>query len=368
MTALARLALVALALSALTGCVGLEGEYQARHVGEFLWLYTARDDEATARLVEQASDAGDAKAMVERAGQLRNTATHDIAEGIRLKQEAARLDRAAADKGDPEAEVNVGVLCLKKARSWRRFADECSDDAEAVRWFQRAMAQGNARALAYVGFMTEFGRGGLDKNPDQGIHPGIWRYDYAEADIFRRGTERGDAGGEVNLGFLYEHGWAGLPTREAEAARLYRLAADQGNAVGRTNLGVFYAIGRGAKQSDSEAVRLWSLAAQQDFAPAQLYFAAFFLAGRGKLASDDPAALAALRSVVARALRPNRCEHGWAVLGLASLYENGAAGLHRDLDEAIRLTTRLSVGYGDGGCNNEEEKAKLLTLNAKKHS
>jgi TPR repeat protein len=46
--------------------------------------------------------------------------------------------------------------------------------------------------------------------------------------LYRLAADQGNAGGQCNLGFMYEAGLGGLPKDDREAVRLYRLAADQG--------------------------------------------------------------------------------------------------------------------------------------------
>ena len=84
-----------------------------------------------------------------------------------------------------------------------------------------------ARSLI-SGPSTHQGRGGLPKDEREA------------ARLYKLAADQGNAGRQVNLGFLYAQGLGGLPKDEHEAARLYKLAADQGNALGQANLGNFY--------------------------------------------------------------------------------------------------------------------------------
>jgi TPR repeat protein len=53
--------------------------------------------------------------------------------------------------------------------------------------------------------------------------------------LYRLAADQGHAGGQYNLGDMYEHA-KGVAKDMAEAARLYRLAADQGNADARSRV------------------------------------------------------------------------------------------------------------------------------------
>jgi TPR repeat protein len=182
------------ALVVLAGCgLRLQDEYGPRdRVGGVL-MATRPDLDAEDRLLAQAASVGDPRALVEQASRLRAgrpwwpenegpPAASPEEEAARVREsgrrhaeaevEAARLDRAAAERGDPVAMVNAGVLCLANKGPMRYLGAEkvdvgaCNDEAEAVRWFRLAMEKGSARGMAYYGYMTELGRGGLKRDPE----------------------------------------------------------------------------------------------------------------------------------------------------------------------------------------------------------
>ena len=59
-------------------------------------------------------------------------------------QEAVKLFRQAADKGNAQAQYNLGIM-YKNGQGVKR------DDKEAVKWFQRAADQGHAKAQSNLG-------------------------------------------------------------------------------------------------------------------------------------------------------------------------------------------------------------------------
>ena len=95
------------------------------------------------------------------------------------------------------------------------------------------------------------------------------RGDYATAlRLFRPLANQGHAGGQFNLGVMYENG-KGVPQNYAEAVKWYRLAADQGHAGAQTNLGGMYVNGWGVPQNYAEGLRWSRKAADQGVALAQ---------------------------------------------------------------------------------------------------
>jgi len=61
---------------------------------------------------------------------------------------------------------------------------------------------------------------------------------------YRKAAEQGHAGGQCDLGFMYENG-QGAKHNHAEAVRWYQKSAEQGHAGGQSNLGFMYANGLG---------------------------------------------------------------------------------------------------------------------------
>ena len=85
--------------------------------------------------------------------------------------------------------------------------------------------------------------------------------DFSEAQKwFRKASEQGNSGAEIELGVLYEEG-NGVPQDHAEAARWYRKAAEKGNALAQILLANLYLEGRGLPQSLVDAHMWYNLAA-----------------------------------------------------------------------------------------------------------
>ncbi|MDM4769973.1 tetratricopeptide repeat protein [Solimonas sp. SE-A11] len=111
----------------------------------------------------------------------------------------AQLSRAQA--GDPEEQTSVGVR-------YARGRGVAQDDAEAVKWYERAAAQGHVQA-------------------------------------------------KVNLGYMYENG-RGVPKDYSRAATLYEEGVASGSADAMRNLGWAYAMGHGVPKDKEKARELWS--------------------------------------------------------------------------------------------------------------
>ncbi len=113
--------------------------------------------------------------------------------------------KARAEKGDPEAQVALGL----------KYAER-EDYAEAVKWYRKAADQGNAEAQNNLAVMYANG---------QGVPQ-----DYAEAvKWFRKAAGQGFPRAQHDLAVMYANG-QGVPQDYAEAYKWFNLAASQGDA------------------------------------------------------------------------------------------------------------------------------------------
>ncbi|MGH7442877.1 MAG: tetratricopeptide repeat protein, partial [bacterium] len=179
--------------------------------------------------------------------------------------QAVRLLRSAAERGDPHAECGMGVMYehgrgvskdLKRAVLWYRKAAAQKDgraenslgwlyahgkgvpyDArQALAWFQDATrdsrdAWGRALAWNNLGNTYFFGHG-VPKNY------------YKAADAYARAAALGNPESENKMGYLCEHG-LGLAHNLKQAAVWYHKAAAQGFSMGQNNLAYLYETGHG---------------------------------------------------------------------------------------------------------------------------
>jgi TPR repeat protein len=89
----------------------------------------------------------------------------------------------------------------------------------------------------------------------------------------------GDAGAQVEVGFLYGHG-QGIPHDYKEAAMWYLLAAEQGRTDAQMRLGNIYEKGtEGFAQDYEEAAKWYRMATDQGNAQAQWYIGSAYEKG-----------------------------------------------------------------------------------------
>jgi TPR repeat protein len=163
---------------------------------------------------------------------------------------------AKAEKGDPEAQVALGL----KYYGLRNYA-------EAVEWYRKAADQGNAKGQFKLGTMYEDG---------QGVYQ-----DYIEAaKLYRKAADQGDASAQYNLGLFYTDS-RGVLQDYAEAAKWFRKAAEQGDSSSQFNLGLLYSRGRGVSVDYAEAAKWYRKAAEQGHATAQSSLGNMYSNGTG---------------------------------------------------------------------------------------
>ena len=121
--------------------------------------------------------------------------------------------RYAAEQGDADAQFALAEILYKKY-------DECDGGekelAEAVRWYQAAAGQGDARAQFEIGWCYLSGKG-VEEAPEKAVG---W---------YRLAAEQGYAAAQYWLGWCHQYG-KGVEVDLAEAVKWYRTAAAQGNA------------------------------------------------------------------------------------------------------------------------------------------
>ena len=101
-------------------------------------------------------------------------------------------------------------------------AYEQQDYTEAMRWFRKAADQGNADAPLKIGVL--YGNGW-----------GVAEDDAEAMRWFRKAADQGNTGAQVSIGWAYGNG-LGVARDNAEAMRWYRKAADQGNAEAQAHI------------------------------------------------------------------------------------------------------------------------------------
>ena len=124
------------------------------------------------------------------------------------------------------------------------------DPKRGLLWYQVAGELGNAQALAIAGDILFFGQEGIKKDVGKA------------AKLDQAASEKGVAGAQRNLGYMYTTG-QGVTKDSAEAVKWFRKAAEQGDSAGQFNLGVMYEKGEGIEKNIDKALEWYRKAAAQ---------------------------------------------------------------------------------------------------------
>ncbi|MFZ0509129.1 MAG: tetratricopeptide repeat-containing serine protease family protein [Methylocella sp.] len=181
------------------------------------------------------------------------SAPRDYAEGVRWY-------RKAADQGDADAQLMLGIL-------YNEGIGVPRDYAEAIRWYRKAADQGNAGAQIRLTSMYENGQG-VPKDAAEAVK---WR---------RKAAEHGNADAQAKLGLMYADG-LGVPKNLTEAFRWYRNAAEQGHAGAQGAVGAMYYKGLGVPKNLAGAFRWIRKAAAQENPQAQALLGFMYQLGEG---------------------------------------------------------------------------------------
>jgi TPR repeat protein len=206
--------------------------------------------------------------------------------------EAAKAFRALADKGNPEAQRQLGLALalgrgvdkdLAEAEKWlRKSADKghaggqydlgriCEATkklAEAAKWYRKSAGQGFAPAETNLGNLYLNGRG-VEQDAEVAMK---W---------YRKAADRGDSGGQNSVGFLYASG-KGVAQDYAEAMKWFRKSADQNNFVAQCNVGALLEKGLGVPKDEKAAAEWYGKSAEQGYADAQYRLGVLYEEGRG---------------------------------------------------------------------------------------
>jgi TPR repeat protein len=192
--------------------------------------------------------------------------------------------REIAYAGNVNAQVQLGVIYL-------RGDGAPKDDAEALKWLQKAADQDNPIAERYLAEMYFKGRG----VPADILQAAKW---------LRMAAEQGDAESEHNLAVLYTRG-EGVPRNLKEAANWMRKAAEQNFPAGQQGLGVLYENGDGLPEDDIQAAIWYRKAVDQNYVPALNDLARLLSATKEKTIRNPQQAIALATKAVAAENNPD---------------------------------------------------------------
>jgi TonB family protein len=259
-----------------------------------------------------------------------------------------------AQATSPEAELNLGNQYFAK-----------QDYANAMIWYLKSAAQGNARAQENVGWFYEHGRGvkqdyaeamawyrkaATQADPQaegfigwfyqQGL--GVSR-DYAEAmSWYQKAAEHGNFAAETSIGWLYQNGF-GAKQNYSEALTWYQKAASKGDALARNNIGSLYENGLGVDRNPKLAMAWYYQAADQGSALAERNVGRLYEAGLG-VQQDYGKAANWFRKAAEQGDAGAQVDIGW-------LYQNGL-GVHKDYADAMTWYQKAAAQNDDNAQNN----------------
>jgi TPR repeat protein len=161
---------------------------------------------------------------------------------------AFSLLKAEADRGDSDAEVNLGYL-------YARGQGVAPNQLEALRLYRLSAQQGNGEGMNAIGYKYEFGTG-IAPDIDKAVH---W---YCMAVL------QGNPRAMNNLALLLDEGKAVLQNI-SEARNLWRQSAALGHINSMYLLGYSLLYARGQPLDPHEGMRWLTIAAQSGQATAQ---------------------------------------------------------------------------------------------------
>lgn len=159
--------------------------------------------------------------------------------------------------------------------------------ALAYEWFERAKESISDENLKRIkNYFDEF----MSPNSPKIQFQIGWCYDKEELveknqilaeKWYAKAATQGQKNAQNSLGFLYENGYADIPSNYEKAIEMYRLSAEQGYSWAQTNLGWMHEKGKGVPQNYSIASEFYLKAAEQGHSFAQYNLARLLKLGLG---------------------------------------------------------------------------------------
>ena len=183
-----------------------------------------------------------------------------VAEPDAAERKAFDQAKAKADKGDAQAQLQLGSLYATGAGVPR-------DSVKAFKWHRKAAEQGEAPAQLLLAMEYADGRG---VKPDQ-TEAARWLRKAADQDLLEA---------QVEFGRFCAAG-RGMDEDVIEGARWFRKAADKNMAEAQYQLGLCYFNGEGVTKDIEQAVQWTRKAANQGYGPAQHRLGVCYEKGEG---------------------------------------------------------------------------------------
>jgi TPR repeat protein len=297
-----------------------------------------------------------------------------------MKWENLKVMKAAAEKGDPEAQFLIGLQYkvgdgvskdANEAARWLRSAAQAGhleaqtalgslqaengDPAEAVKWLRAAAERGSTEAMVNLGaFYAD--NGGATAGAAESLS---W---------YQKAAERGHAGASRALAEIYARG-KGAPADPAQALEWYRKAAELGDNESRFVLGRVEAVTAAVTDDPEKALAWWRAEAKKGDIGAGI--ALNMIAARARTMAEDPddtarwsLLLSGLRGAEAYVVRGFMLENGIAVnrdfTAAAACYRRAAELGHAQGEYRLGLM----YAEGRGVAKDSGEARKWLDLAA----
>ena len=187
--------------------------------------------------------------------------------------------RSAAEKGDADAQFNLGLM-------YDQGLAVAQNHTQAAHWYTLAAKQGHTNAQVALGFMYQSGQG-VTQDPQAAFEwlvrategslaqsPLVIRASKEpsavdQTDAFERVKAlalQGEPESLLMLGDMYFHAM-GVPRDQAAAYQWYLLAAQQGVTRAQLNVGAMYASGDGVQKDPQQALAWFQKALPGQVAP-----------------------------------------------------------------------------------------------------
>ena len=304
-----------------------------------LKLATGEDVKTSVALIEDAANAGNARARI--------TMGEMYLEGVGVAKDPEMAVRwlQRAQEAEPSeatfllARIQEGANNHEAALAGFRKAAESqylpaivylgnkmltgqgvkADLDEARKWFTKAVEAGATGAKVNLGIIAET-EAVIEKSKGESADQAKVTESLKKAlDLYNEAAALKVPDAYNKIGFFYENG-LGVDKDEAKAAEQYKLGADAGQASSLYRLALMNEEGRGVKEkNEAEALNLLYTAARGGLPAAQLALGERYRAGKSGL-QQDPVAAQAWFERAAQAGDVN------AQLQLGNMYERGETG------------------------------------------
>jgi TPR repeat protein len=210
---------------------------------------------------------------------------------------------ASAERGDPKAQLIVGLLKIEEAKkidAAKDYARYYDKKREAASWYQKAAEQNYAPAQYFLAL--QFESDGLhcddtNKWMDKAVaaeyraalhYKGYFyetkrcvEQDYAKAiALYKRASNLGFTIANYSAGEIYDKG-LGVPENQKEATVWFLKAAEQGGQLAQNEIGIRISEGIGTKANNNEAVQWFKKSAEQGNVFGACNLALHYARGRG---------------------------------------------------------------------------------------